>query len=102
MNGHFSKDHAERLAFVEVASDGVPDIGPEVLPSICLDDDGMTKGAGDAAAFRFFLVNFKGDLVYGLTSKGIGMLGAAPLLAARGGQVPELAPVPLGGPRQHR
>lgn len=53
------------LAFFKMATDSVPDVGPEFLPGVGLRDDGLAEGAGDEAAFGFGFVDFKNDLVYG-------------------------------------
>ena len=64
-----------RLAFFEVAADGVPDVGAEVLPGVCLGDDGVSESTRDEAALGLVFADLKDDLVHGFIVSRAGGIG---------------------------
>jgi hypothetical protein len=60
-------DDGGRFAFVEVAENGLADVGAKLLLSVGLGDNGMAKGAGGKAAVRVVLGDLKHDFAHGFS-----------------------------------
>ena len=48
-----------------MAAHGVPDMGPQFVPTIRLGNDGISEGAGYETTLGFVLVDLKDDLGHG-------------------------------------